>query len=420
MRERSSIPRLGGWGESKRDGLCFPRRQFAHPSRSSLAAVPLFVLLLAPLLVKTELFERNASCPAGHTYNTMDSDLALFNVTCQPCPQGTFKSGEGSGPCTSCPNAGAFSHSASTAPSDCIGGTPSVENRCAMRSHDRKEIKTTWCPFTADVLQFCDASLGPGKMNRYGHSMTAVQDFVVLFGGFAYQEGFEGWGSADNNFYVLDTASPRMQWLPVGKHAVKPAARFFHTAVVHDTQLIIYGGRGSAFEDMESIWVLDLRTLAWEPKTTSGSMPLDTAFPPMHTDAGLSKRYAHTSVMTSDSRMIVFGGTTMGVGSGCLADTWMLDVRTWTWTLLETAGTRLDLLARYAMSGMTDTVSCCQEDLRSCAGIAQLSLVRRWWSLAGTWTKGNPQLQSLYGSLIWGAWSGRWWRKPAESRSRML
>eukprot|EP00961_Rhodomonas_salina_P127527 1719723-Rhodomonas_salina.2 len=281
----------------------------------------------------------------------MDSDLALFNVTCQPCPQGTFKSGEGSGPCTSCPNAGAFSHSASTAPSDCIGGTPSVENRCAMRSHDRKEIKTTWCPFTADVLQFCDASLGPGKMNRYGHSMTAVQDFVVLFGGFAYQEGFEGWGSADNNFYVLDTASPRMQWLPVGKHAVKPAARFFHTAVVHDTQLIIYGGRGSAFEDMESIWVLDLRTLAWEPKTTSGSMPLDTAFPPMHTDAGLSKRYAHTSVMTSDSRMIVFGGTTMGVGSGCLADTWMLDVRTWTWTLLETAGTRLDLLARYAMSG---------------------------------------------------------------------
>ena len=98
-----------------------------------------------------------------------------------------------------------------------------------------------------------------------------------------------------------------------------PAARGGHTAVLAESQLVVFGGhfyRGdSNFEYLNDTLVLDVGSMAWRTVHCRGEVP--------------EPRYGHSALLVG-SRMFVFGGK--GAGGRLLRDVRFLDLADWTWT----------------------------------------------------------------------------------------
>ncbi|KAJ9452422.1 Ras guanine nucleotide exchange factor F [Diplonema papillatum] len=116
------------------------------------------------------------------------------------------------------------------------------------------------------------------------------------------------------------SASPARKVKPL---RITPRPRFGHTAVVHNNQMVLFGGRDDrCFDDL---WTFCFATRAWReiPQTHQKPIP----------------RAGHTAVVYRH-KMYIFGGVAddAGVHNWWPDDLWALDLNTWQWTRIPSLG----------------------------------------------------------------------------------
>jgi N-acetylneuraminic acid mutarotase len=119
---------------------------------------------------------------------------------------------------------------------------------------------------------------------RYGHSAVVIENKMYVFG------GCDSLGRFNNDLFVYNFDKKR--WKQLTPSGTLPKARHFHTAVVHDGCIWVFGGKSNGY--MNDLLCLNLKTMSWEPQEYFGGKPP-------------SKRYGHTAVVHNKC-MYVFGG----------------------------------------------------------------------------------------------------------------
>ncbi|OZJ03992.1 hypothetical protein BZG36_04045 [Bifiguratus adelaidae] len=139
-----------------------------------------------------------------------------------------------------------------------------------------------------------------------------------------------------NDLYVLDLGTMVWQKHRTDKDTVevgekqerqgggerRPKPRYFHSANVWGSKMIIFGGMGYSAEAedglcvLNDVWVLDTDTMEWSCPSTRASAIRPKA------------RYAHLSAV-SGSQLLIFGG--QDIANAYIAEVNVLDLRSWTW-----------------------------------------------------------------------------------------
>ena len=109
------------------------------------------------------------------------------------------------------------------------------------------------------------------------------------------------WGgqrpAADTSYFPLNTGgryNPSSDsWLPTSMGPNLPAARRWHTAVWTGTEMIVWGGRGPDYVNLNTGGRYDPTTDTWRPTSIQSGVPLN--------------RFSHSAVWTG-TEMIVWGG----------------------------------------------------------------------------------------------------------------
>ena len=104
---------------------------------------------------------------------------------------------------------------------------------------------------------------GPAPSAREGHTATAIDGSIYVFGGFA-SAGYSA------ELFVLSTELAA--WEAPIVAGVAPTPREGHTATLFETRLVIFGGigEGGALNDVH---VLDVRTMTWVHPDITGPTP---------------------------------------------------------------------------------------------------------------------------------------------------
>eukprot|EP00906_Rhabdomonas_costata_P022917 RCo033008 len=161
---------------------------------------------------------------------------------------------------------------------------------------------------------------GDIPQGRIGHTVTVHgASTMYLWGG--VNENMERESKYLDDFYRYNFE--KKEWREVPLLMDKPQGRAFHSAVMHQGCMVIFGGcngRGR-FNQVYRI---------------NGETGVSTQVNPT-TDAP-STRYCHTAVM-HDNKMVVFGGKCGGRNSNKrLADMYSFDLETATWTVVDATG----------------------------------------------------------------------------------
>ncbi|KAI9470033.1 MAG: hypothetical protein EXX96DRAFT_532376 [Benjaminiella poitrasii] len=170
----------------------------------------------------------------------------------------------------------------------------------------------------------------PFPYNRKLFSATYDEknDKVYIYGGALNETAIF------SDFWVMDVATQQFTALPS-----VDVPRYAHTAsLLSNGQLVILGGvaqvnNNGTIENilapMNSIYVFDTTTNQWSLKQATG---VDKILP--------STRTAHTAVVTSDDRIIIFGGDNGAAERerAYLNAIGILDTKTWTWTVPSVLG----------------------------------------------------------------------------------
>ncbi|RUS20679.1 hypothetical protein BC937DRAFT_94635 [Endogone sp. FLAS-F59071] len=101
-----------------------------------------------------------------------------------------------------------------------------------------------------------------------------------------------------------------------------------HTAhVLANGTMVVVGGRTNdgLMADLGKLWVFDTKAQTWETQTVSGQIPMSRAH--------------HTSVMTEDGHIIIFGGASNWNATEFLNDVAVLDTSSWQWWIPTVSGT---------------------------------------------------------------------------------
>ncbi|OBZ82139.1 Protein ral2 [Choanephora cucurbitarum] len=133
-----------------------------------------------------------------------------------------------------------------------------------------------------------------------GASVNVIGDKVYVFAGRLATSR-----TMTNYLYILDlTTLSWTQHIPPPDSDRPPKARYFHSASVHNDQLIIFGGMGHSSRMssdsngllvLDDIAIFDIQTMCWTQPTIPPSLYSPQA------------RYAHLSAITED-RLVVMGG----------------------------------------------------------------------------------------------------------------
>ena len=102
--------------------------------------------------------------------------------------------------------------------------------------------------------------------------------------------------------------------------AEHPSKRWGHTVVLHNNNMVIFGGRHSQ-RILSNIYSLDFTTLSWSKIEPSGNSP--------------PARDSHSAIIYNDSDMIIFGGNGT---SGKLNDLWNFNFNEKKWTKIVGTG----------------------------------------------------------------------------------
>eukprot|EP00933_Yihiella_yeosuensis_P079752 TRINITY_DN93164_c0_g1_i1.p1 TRINITY_DN93164_c0_g1~~TRINITY_DN93164_c0_g1_i1.p1 ORF type:complete len:634 (+),score=132.81 TRINITY_DN93164_c0_g1_i1:122-2023(+) len=144
---------------------------------------------------------------------------------------------------------------------------------------------------------------GTVPMAREGHSLTLVDNKLVLFGG--YTSG----GHVANDAHAYDPQSQAWQQLDIS--GALPSPRQAHSAIRHGHDLVIAGGCEVSEEHpkcFNDVWALNLIDMQWSQRSSGA--------------AGWMPREGHTASFVG-GKMYSFGGCQLG--SDCFADISVLD-----------------------------------------------------------------------------------------------
>ncbi|GMS81058.1 hypothetical protein PENTCL1PPCAC_3233, partial [Pristionchus entomophagus] len=158
---------------------------------------------------------------------------------------------------------------------------------------------------------------------RDGHSAVVHEGQMIVFGGF---EEHDQRFSQETFVYDFDSAT----WSEMSTTGDRPAWRDFHTAVVIGNEMFVFGGRCDImgqFHSTKDVYdplmrALNLTTKKWRVVDTKGEIP--------------SGRRSH-SAFHHDGKMYVFGGFN-GALNEHYNDLYEFDPKTEIWTKLETLG----------------------------------------------------------------------------------
>mmetsp|Transcript_12924 Transcript_12924/g.21141 ORF Transcript_12924/g.21141 Transcript_12924/m.21141 type:complete len:513 (+) Transcript_12924:47-1585(+) len=152
---------------------------------------------------------------------------------------------------------------------------------------------------------------GTPPAERWGHSATLHGTKLLIFGGETL-----GDSQSDNAVGIHALDFDTLQWSkPDNITGKAPTERWGHTATLWGTKIVIFGGfDGTA--DYNDICILDTETWTWnknDENSSNGSAP--------------AERSGHSASLIGD-KLYVFGGDSGGVYRN---DLWILDLETWHW-----------------------------------------------------------------------------------------
>lgn len=161
---------------------------------------------------------------------------------------------------------------------------------------------------------------GPGR--RQGHSATALQRQLCVYGGIELME--QGNGRVCNDAYLLDTES--WAWQKLDCTGIIPPARFGHTATqLPDASLLVVGGRDQMtscrdlVRDHSGLHVLDVEKHAWSEQTFTGTPP--------------EKVFGHAACLwTPRSLLLVSGEANDKPQAPGGVELFILDLEKWCWS----------------------------------------------------------------------------------------
>jgi N-acetylneuraminic acid mutarotase len=144
------------------------------------------------------------------------------------------------------------------------------------------------------------------------HTMVQIGNKAIVYGG-------TGEDGVVNNLSILDVDS--LVWTIPIIYGPKPTPRTHHSAAVFGDQMIIYAGETTNGEILGDMWSFSLSSMSWyqiqdKPDQLAG-------FP--------VPRTKHTST-SNQTHLIVYGGNNE---DGYLHDIWILNMKTFRWTLLN-------------------------------------------------------------------------------------
>ncbi|GAA5799861.1 hypothetical protein HPULCUR_005280 [Helicostylum pulchrum] len=208
-----------------------------------------------------------------------------------------------------------------------LGGmTNTTDNQVfPLQTYQYSFESNTWTPSPSNNLSITNATTVP--WNRKLHSVTYDNNNKIYI-----YAGAVNTTAVFDDFFSLDTSTQQYTRLPS-----PGVARFGHTAsFLSNGQLVVIGGviKGvqngqpiSSLAPMTSIHVFDSLSNTWAPINATGPV-----IP--------SSRTSHVAVVTSDDRIIVFGGDN-GASERSrmyLNAVGILDTKTWTWSVPPVTG----------------------------------------------------------------------------------
>jgi hypothetical protein len=167
---------------------------------------------------------------------------------------------------------------------------------------------------------------GVAPTGRRYHSAVVYDDSMCVFGG-------DSGGVLNQETHQLDLET--LTWSgALTTTGVKPSARVYHATAINGNNMYVFGGHNGSIK-LQDTHYLDLDTLTWSGAlTTSGTKPTARDF--------------HSAVIYGDY-LYIFGGD--DVAAGYLQDTHRLDLGTLAWSgALTTSGTKP--AARYVHSAV--------------------------------------------------------------------
>eukprot|EP00944_MAST-04C_sp_MAST-4C-sp1_P003281 g3281.t1 len=156
------------------------------------------------------------------------------------------------------------------------------------------------------------ATTGTKPSARYGHSSIVYNEQMVMFGGSNLGVKYK------NDAWALNLTS--YAWNELETTGTKPSARHGHSSILYNGQMVMFGGWDGS-NNYNGAWTLNLTSYAWNELTTTGTNP--------------SARRAHSSILYN-GQMVMFGGWD---GSNNYNGAWTLNLTSYAWNELTTTGT---------------------------------------------------------------------------------
>jgi hypothetical protein len=163
---------------------------------------------------------------------------------------------------------------------------------------------------------------------RYGHSAICYNNSMIMFGGTNIITN-----KALNDVHVLDLTT--WKWTKPKVTGQIPSPRSFHTAVLYQDKMLVWGGYREVIESSFKfndvyLHILDLKTWRWSKMTPMGTLP--------------AARSHHSAVIFED-KLIIHGGAFDIYAS--FNDLYILDLRKKRWLPVE-----LELCHPVALPGL--------------------------------------------------------------------
>ncbi|DAZ96855.1 TPA: hypothetical protein N0F65_008286 [Lagenidium giganteum] len=188
----------------------------------------------------------------------------------------------------------------------------------ANNAHEERRASRAPAPSRAEHLEIrwsMPTLEGSAPSARGGHSAVLADTQLLVFGGHYF--GGHGKFVYLNDLHRLDLeTSTWSEIVAKDKQAVVPRPRYNHSALLmnHDTRMFVFGGKGEFNQVFRDMLFLDVPRLEWFQVQWTTDCP--------------QGRFAHAVASVDDVQLVLFGGWD---GKKSMADLWIFDTHNFTW-----------------------------------------------------------------------------------------
>eukprot|EP01080_Neovahlkampfia_damariscottae_P002395 gene2395-2859_t len=192
----------------------------------------------------------------------------------------------------------------------------------ALNTKDEEKVEKIESEMKEEDLQVVNLSkFENSPVSRYGHSMTLYSDSIYIFGG-VYYELDQLITKNQMNFLndILIFNISKQKWMNVKIQGEKPSGRHFHSGIISQNKLYIFGGKANGYKNDH--YSFDLNLHCWteiKPNKQGDRYP--------------AQRYGHVGVSYKNFNYI-HGGFDADAFS--CSDLFQFDCETETWKEIET------------------------------------------------------------------------------------